>query len=502
MANQEQIIALKQFIESSAFATMPKHIQDEMQGQLKALLEADIALIKQKIKDALLHSATSAVTDNDIEFAYIVKRNADKVITIEEYNPISIVSTSTDQHDLLGGELHEETTDEDKRRITRKKSEAFAVTIPDGNVIMEKNAVRTFIKTLQTIGFEKIAKDASSVKLSSWPVVSTHRRPKAKESWQELVDGWYVYTHASNFDKIKSLLDIARLFSLDISIKNEDTGEVLTKENELIRPRSNNRKTESSRASFTSNHDKSKFSLNGADFTNKRRFAWQVVKTYVEKNPSATCEQLQSVFRPEFTSKKLGVVRSIMNMPKDMPESEYPVRFLMKDDELIELADGDIVTVCSQWNPERLAKMIDVAVQQGWSVRRSIDGVVIDEEEMEPYDTIVGETTTLISESVHKDIDGSYVGVTLADGAYIEEDTSFDTFIATLKKIGLSRIPDVGVTFGNINLVSVMEKDAAKQIAIDGVYVYKDLTVEEMMDALQRIADYYYMNLEIGTEEE
>ena len=117
MANQEQIIALKQFIESSAFATMPKHIQDEMQGQLKALLEADIALIKQKIKDALLHSATSAVTDNDIEFAYIVKRNADKVITIEEYNPISIVSTSTDQHDLLGGELPEETTDADKRRL-------------------------------------------------------------------------------------------------------------------------------------------------------------------------------------------------------------------------------------------------------------------------------------------------------------------------------------------------------------------------------------------------
>lgn len=143
--------------------------------------------------------------------------------------------------------------------------------------------------------------------------------------------------------------------------------------------------------------------------------------------------------------------------------------------------------------------MIEVAEKQGWSVRKAIDGIVIDEQPNTSYQIPEEEKPQAVAET---DIEGSSFGVTFADGSYIEGDTSYETFLLTLKKIGLIRIPDVGITYGNINLVSVMEKDVEKQIKIDGVYVYKNLNDEQMMNALQQISDYYYMDLEIGTEEE
>lgn len=506
MANNESIIALQNFINSSAFGLMPKSTQDEIRNNLATMLQEEQTKALEKVKECIVESVSQTLADSDIEFSFVIERK-NKIVTIKECQP-EILDESVPEEDFQEEITEESLTEEteeheekpkDEIQRSRKKSGAFSVTMPDGKVIQEKNAARTFIKVLQHIGLERIANEASSIKLSSWPVVSVERRPDGKESWQEQVDGWFVYTHASNYDKIKKLLEIDRLFKLNLVIKNVDSGETYTSDNEPIRPRGNRTNSESKRASFTANHDKTKFSLNGADFTNKRRFAWQVVKTYIEKNPTVTYSELQDVFLPEFTSKRLGVVRSIIDMPTDMPESEYPQRYLMKDDELIELADGEIITVCSQWNPERLANMIELAEKQGWSVRKAIDGVLIEEQPNTSYQTPEKEKPQSVAET---NAEGSTFGVTFADGSYIEGDSSYETFLLTLKKIGLVRIPDVGITYGNINLVSVMEKDADKQIKIDGVYVYKNLNDEQMMNALQQISDYYYMDLEIGTEEE
>ena len=465
------------------------------------MLKQEQEKLLDKVKASIMESVSQTLADADIEFSFVVERK-NNVVTIKDYKPEPVPVAVIEEESQIEEPTKEETEETvegnaDEIQRNRKKSEAFSVTMTDGTEIQEKNAVRTFIKVLRTIGLEKVANDASGVKLSGWPIVSSQRRPDAKESWQEQVDGWFVYTHASNYDKVKSLLDVSKLLGLNLMITNTDTDEVFSEDNMPVRNRES--KSTSSRKTFTPNHDKTKFSLNGADFTNKRRFAWQVVKTYIEQNPNVTYAELQEVFRPEFTSKRLGVVRSIIDMPTDMPESEYPQRYLMKDDELIELADGDIITVCSQWNPERLANMIEVAEKQGWSVRRAIDGIIQDDQPTVSYHTPEQETPLLVKET---NIEGSSFGVTFADGSYVEGESSFDTFILTLKKIGLIRIPDVGITFGNINLVSVMEKDAEKQIKIDGVYVYKNLDDEQMMNALQQISDYYYMDLEIGTEEE
>lgn len=377
-------------------------------------------------------------------------------------------------------------------------SKVFKVEFPDGEVICENKAVLTFAYAIRKIGLEKVAARPNQKTYSDYYLVDRRLKTDEGKKWQQEVDGWYVFTYMNNQRKAQLLNELSEEMGLGLKIYID--GELVSansQDSTIVIPQSGDKKK--ARKSFTANHDKTKFSLYGAAFTNKRRFAWQVVKTYVEKNPTVTYSELQDVFLPEFTSKRLGVVRSIIDMPTDMPESEYPQRYLMKDDELIELADGDIITVCSQWNPERLANMIEIAEKQGWSVRKAIDGVLIEEQPNTSYQTPEEEKPQSVVETNAK---GSTFGVTFADGSYIEGDSSYETFLLTLKKIGLVRIPDVGITYGNINLVSVMEKDADKQIKIDGVYVYKNLNDEQMMNALQQISDYYYMDLEIGTEEE
>lgn len=254
--------------------------------------------------------------------------------------------------------------------------------------------------------------------------------------------------------------------------------------------------------------DYSKYSFNSGKPVSKRRLAWQIVKEYVKNYPDVDYAHLKEVFKPEITTKTLGVIRSIMDMPQSMPESEYPRRYMMKDEDLIALADGDIITVCSQWNVQRISKIIEIAIDEGWSVERVEEEVLDRDNSILPLfndlpEDILVDTPAFTSEPdvPTSNNNESLFGVTLADGTYIEGTSSFDTFIQTLKKIGMSRIPEVGLTYGNMNLVSALKKDGNKQIEVDGVYVYKELTDNQMMEALQEISDYYYMDLEIGTEE-
>lgn len=606
MANNESIIALQNFINSSAFGLMPQSTQDEIRNNLATMLQKEQTKVLDNVKECIVESVSQKLADSDIEFSFVIERK-NKIVTIKEYQSgtfevikpqeetpeeeteekegrtfaksvgfkvlfpdgkeikknnakntfvQALVEIGLDKivdsgftkffagYNLIGKEertdaignwqlkvgdwyiytfmdndqkvstlmqvsehlnlglriIWDDGTEYDysQAKSSIAQSKVFKVEFPDGEVICENKAVLTLAYAIRKIGLEKVAARPNQKTYSDYYLVDRRLKTDDGKKWQQEVDGWYVFTFMNNQRKAQILNDLSEEMELGLRVYID--GELVSansQDSTIVIPQSEDKKK--ARKSFTANHDKTKFSLNGADFTNKRRFAWQVVKTYIEKNPTVTYSELQDVFLPEFTSKRLGVVRSIIDMPTDMPESEYPQRYLMKDDELIELADGDIITVCIQWNPERLANMIELAEKQGWSVRKAIDGVLIEEQPNTSYQTPEEEKPQSVAKT---NAEGSTFGVTFADGSYIEGDSSYETFLLTLKKIGLVRIPDVGITYGNINLVSVMEKDADKQIKIDGVYVYKNLNDEQMMNALQQISDYYYMDLEIGTEEE
>jgi len=90
--------------------------------------------------------------------------------------------------------------------------------------------------------------------------------------------------------------------------------------------------------------------------------------------------------------------------------------------------------------------------------------------------------------------------VTFPNGTVIWHHTAINTFIETLRIIGLSRIPMVGIQHGGgYNLVDkkMRPTDAGRvwQHQCDGWYIYSNISNKTKCDDLQKISDYYKLNL-------
>ena len=92
--------------------------------------------------------------------------------------------------------------------------------------------------------------------------------------------------------------------------------------------------------------------------------------------------------------------------------------------------------------------------------------------------------------------------VIFPDGTVIWHRAAIDTFIEALRKIGLERIPAVGIEHGNgYNLVSRDKRptvpDRIWQHECDGWYIYSNISNGTKSEDLKRISDYYHLGLKI-----
>ncbi len=91
--------------------------------------------------------------------------------------------------------------------------------------------------------------------------------------------------------------------------------------------------------------------------------------------------------------------------------------------------------------------------------------------------------------------------VTFPDGTVICQKTAIDTMIAVLKKIGLERIPQVGITRNGYNLVGKEKRPTVPgriwQHECDGWYIYSNMSNDIKATDLQMISDYYNLSLKI-----
>ena len=91
--------------------------------------------------------------------------------------------------------------------------------------------------------------------------------------------------------------------------------------------------------------------------------------------------------------------------------------------------------------------------------------------------------------------------VTFLDGTVIWNQSAIDTFINTLRKIGLERIPIIGIEHSGYNLVSKIKRPLAPgriwQHELDGWYIYSNISNSQKLDDLKRISDYYHLSLKI-----
>lgn len=91
------------------------------------------------------------------------------------------------------------------------------VTFPDGTVFDDDKAISTFVKTIQKIGFDKVAN--VGIMLKRYNLVDTRQRTVNGRTWQKKVGKYYVYAHLSNDDKIKYLNQINNYYNLGLKIE-------------------------------------------------------------------------------------------------------------------------------------------------------------------------------------------------------------------------------------------------------------------------------------------
>lgn len=144
---------------------------------------------------------------------------------------VSLHSIYFDKNDtnLLGkvqeDESNNDNAEEDRQRT---KSKNIYVILPNGNKIMRKNAIETFVSALQYIGLERVSTYKERL-FSGYPLVCKEERG-GDYKWQKEVDGWYVYTYMSNDTKLQLLKSLSDVFNLGLTVKYEDGEDVAIKE--------------------------------------------------------------------------------------------------------------------------------------------------------------------------------------------------------------------------------------------------------------------------------
>lgn len=91
--------------------------------------------------------------------------------------------------------------------------------------------------------------------------------------------------------------------------------------------------------------------------------------------------------------------------------------------------------------------------------------------------------------------------VTFPDGTLIWHPQAIVTMIETLRKIGLARIPQVGITHTGYNLVGKKQRPVEPgrtwQHECDGWFIYSNMSNKQKIDDLKEISKFFRLNLKI-----
>lgn len=91
--------------------------------------------------------------------------------------------------------------------------------------------------------------------------------------------------------------------------------------------------------------------------------------------------------------------------------------------------------------------------------------------------------------------------VTFPDGTVFWHRAAIDTFVDSLRKIGLDRIPQVGIEHAAYPLVGKQKRPVQPgkvwQHEVDGWYVYSNIANETKVGDLKKISDFFRLDLKI-----
>ena len=108
--------------------------------------------------------------------------------------------------------------------------------------------------------------------------------------------------------------------------------------------------------------DKTRYRFNGTVYL-KNRLVLAVVQEYVQEHKLVTKEELSQIF-PKQLQGSIGVV---VNIEVAKMRSDYKIRFFAEENEILHLADGDMV-VCSQWGILNIPNFVERASHLGYNI--------------------------------------------------------------------------------------------------------------------------------------
>lgn len=92
----------------------------------------------------------------------------------------------------------------------------LVVIFPDGTVFDDNKAISTFVKTIQKIGFDEVAR--VGIMFKGYNLVDTRKRTDKGKVWQKQVGKYFIYSYLSNSEKLKCLTKINNYYNLGLKI--------------------------------------------------------------------------------------------------------------------------------------------------------------------------------------------------------------------------------------------------------------------------------------------
>ena len=101
----------------------------------------------------------------------------------------------------------------------RNPNADLIVTFPDGTVFDDDKAISTFVKAIQKIGFDEVAK--VGIMFMGYNLVDTRQRTDKGRTWQKKVGKFFVYSYLSNGEKLRCLNLIDNYYHLGLKIETK-----------------------------------------------------------------------------------------------------------------------------------------------------------------------------------------------------------------------------------------------------------------------------------------
>ena len=241
---------------------------------------------------------------------------------------------------------------EDKNQVEsiKRSSSRYIIHVkyPNGSEFSSNLVWETLVDVVNYAGPERVKRlnitcmgdNLISSRLNDNPIYRTAQK--------DIGQGLYVCTYSSTDIKFKQIERINRGLHLGLIVEKvyiDENGNSQVKNDDT--PYAWDELKSGSR-------DRTKYSFEGGEFLNKRRFVLEVIKYYVRCHPQISYEDLIRVFPATLHSNKLnGVIKRYNDVIKQIAiNPNVRNRFFMKDNEVITLSSGMKVVVHNQWGDD------------------------------------------------------------------------------------------------------------------------------------------------------